>query len=589
MKHKNLIACVRDLMVAGLLRSTDDFSAEAVYLDVILVSGDALVDHPSFGTAMVARFLEGLGLRVGVIAQPDWRDPGSVRVLGRPRLFFGVSSGNLDSMLHHYTAARKKRRDDPYSPGGQAGLRPNRAVIVYAGLVRAAYRDVPLVIGGMEASLRRLAHYDYWEDRVRRSILVDARADVLIYGNAERALAGLVAALREGRLIADLALPGTVVIRDEPPRGDCLALPSYEEAAADGRVFAVMTRDMLRELASPRPRTMVQAHAGRKLWHLPPAQPLGTPELDALYALPFTRRPHPMYGEKRIPALETVRHSITTHRGCFGGCSFCALAIHQGLIVASRSEDSIVREASALASSPDFGGTITDVGGPSANMYGASCAREPGGRGCSRPSCLYPSICPHLRADAGASLRLWSRLRRLPGVRHVFVASGIRFDLANRSPDYIRELVGHHTGGHLKVAPEHVSDAVLRLMRKPPGSVFLRFLSWFEKFRTPRDYLVPYMMSSHPGCTDRHMTEAAAFLRERRLAVEQVQDFIPIPGTASAAMYHSGLDPETLDPVFVEKSDAGKLRQRHALDRRATVVVREDERGKGRGSGPKKR
>ncbi len=567
MKPTELIARTSDLVAAGLLSGPEAFSAEACYLDVILVSGDAIVDHPSFGTAMVARYLGSLGLLVGVIAQPDWRDPGSVRILGRPRLFFGVSSGNLDSMLHHYTAARKKRSDDPYSPGGRAGLRPNRAVIVYAGLVRAAYRDVPLVIGGMEASLRRIAHYDYWEDRVRRSILVDARADVLVYGNAERALAGLVAALRGGASLTEPYLAGTVVVRDRLPADEFLLLPSYEEVSSDPRAFAVMTRDLLAELAAPSPRTMVQPHQGRFLWHLQPAAPLTTGELDALYRLPFTRRVHSMYGQERVPALETVRHSITTHRGCFGGCSFCALALHQGLIVTSRSAESIVDEARRLSEAADFAGTITDVGGPSANMYGASCARAPGGRGCARASCLYPRVCPQLRADAGPSIGLWSLLRRLPRVRHVFVASGIRFDLANLHPEYIRELVLHHTGGHLKVAPEHVSDSVLRRMRKPPRREFERFLEWFTQFRPPKVYLVPYMMSSHPGCTDRDMTAAADFLREHRLAVEQVQDFIPIPGTLAAAMYHSGLDPETLEPVFVEKSDGGKLRQRHALDR----------------------
>ena len=589
MKPTELIARTSDLVAAGMLSGPRDFSADATYLDVILVSGDALVDHPSFGTAMVARFLESLGLLVGVIAQPDWRDPGSVRILGRPRLFFGVSSGNLDSMLHHYTAARKKRSDDPYSPGGRAGLRPNRAVIVYAGLVRAAYRDVPLVIGGMEASLRRVAHYDYWEDRVRRSILMDARADVLVYGNAERALAGLVASLRAGVPLADLELAGTVVVRDRPPADGFLTLPSYEEVSTDPRTFAIMTRDLLAELAAPSPRTMVQPHGGRFLWHLPPAAPLKTSELDALYRLPFTRRAHSMYGQDRVPALETVRHSITTHRGCFGGCSFCALALHQGLIVTSRSAESIVEEAARMSEAQDFGGTITDVGGPSANMYGACCQRAPGGRGCSRASCLHPRICPHLRADAGPSLGLWSSLRGLPRVRHVFVASGIRFDLANGSPEYIRELVLHHTGGHLKVAPEHVSDSVLRKMRKPPRREFERFLEWFARFRPPKVYLVPYMMSSHPGCTDHDMTAAAAFLREHRLAVDQVQDFIPIPGTLSAAMYHSGLDPETLEPVFVEKSDGGKLRQRHALDRQGQVAVGYGKRKSRGSSGPKSR
>ncbi|PKN24158.1 MAG: YgiQ family radical SAM protein [Deltaproteobacteria bacterium HGW-Deltaproteobacteria-22] len=588
MKFESLIAQTNDLVDSGLIPDLRSFSSEGEYLDVILISGDALVDHPSFGTAMVARYLESLGLRVGVIAQPDWRDPGAVKILGRPRLYFGVSSGNLDSMLHHYTAARKKRHDDPYSPGGVAGLRPNRAVIVYSGLVRAAYRDVPLVIGGMEASLRRLAHYDYWDDRIRRGIILDARADVLVYGNAERALAAITTALRQGRDLDGLEVAGTVVVRAQPPAGEHLKLPSFEDVESDPRAFAVMTRDVHREIASPNPRTMVQLHGGRFLWHLPPAAPLGTAELDALYRLPFTRRAHPMYRDQRIPALDTVRHSITTHRGCFGGCTFCALAVHQGLVITSRSPESITLEAEEMSRARDFGGTITDVGGPSANMYGASCGRNPGGRGCMRASCLVPRICPDLQAGAGASIRLWSELMRLPHVKHVFVASGVRFDLANRDPEYIRLLVQNHTGGHLKVAPEHISDEVLGLMRKPAHREFERFLSWFEKFRPPKVYLVPYMMSSHPGCTDRDMAAAAGYLQDRKLAVDQVQDFIPIPGTVAAAMYHSGLDPERLTPVFVEKTDAGKLRQRHALDRKGPLNVGGVKKWAGR-SGQKKR
>ncbi len=333
---------------------------------------------------------------------------------------------------------------------------------------------------------------------------------------------------------------------------------------------------------------MVQRHAGRFLFHLPPAAPLSTDELDGLYLLPYTRRAHPMYGDERIPALETVRHSITTHRGCFGGCAFCALTLHQGLVISSRSQQSILREAGEMAEARDFGGTITDVGGPSANMYAATCGLNPGGRGCARPSCLFPKICPHLIAPAQSSILLWAELLRLPRVKHVFVASGVRYDLANRDPEYIRLLLQRHTGGHLKVAPEHIADGVLRLMRKPGLREFERFLTWFEKFRPPKVYLVPYMMSSHPGCSDRDMAAAAEFLRDRRLAVEQAQDFIPLPGTIAAAMYHSGCDPETLAPVFVEKTDAGRLRQRHALDRKSPVedVVMKKRTGR---SHPKRR
>ncbi len=567
MKHRHLIACTDDLVRAGHLASRAGFSPNETYLDVILVSGDALVDHPSFGTAMIARFLESLGCTVGVIPQPDWTSPDSVRILGRPGLFFGVSSGNLDSMLHHYTAAKKKRSDDPYSPDGKAGCRPNRAVIVYSGLIRAAYGQVPLIIGGMEASLRRLAHYDYWEDRVRRSILLDARADILVYGNAEKALEKIVRIAREGVALRNATpVQGTVVVRTDVPPGDFLALPSCEDVSRSPAVFGEFTRLFSMELAKPGPRTMVQKHQERYIWHLPPADFLSTPELDALYAMPFTRKVHPVHGGRRVPALETVQHSITTHRGCYGGCAFCALAVHQGLVIRSRSEKSILEEVRNMVSAPGFTGTITDVGGPSANMYGTFCGKAPDGRGCSRMSCLHPDICPHLKASAVPSLRLWERIQSIPGVRHLFVASGIRFDLALRSVDYIRKLVQEHTGGHLKVAPEHVSDGVLALMRKPPVRVFLRFLELFRKFRSDKSFLIPYMMSSHPGCTMADMKKAREFLIQNGIPVEQVQDFIPLPGTWAAAMYHAGMDPDSGKPVFVEKSAAGKLRQRHALD-----------------------
>lgn len=550
---------------AGLLPDAQMIHENTTVLDVILISGDALVDHPSFGTALVARFLESLGLLVGVIAQPNWRDPRSVARLGRARLFFGISSGNLDSMLHHYTAARKKRRDDPYSPGGRTGLRPNRAVIVYANLVRAIWRDVPLVLGGMEASLRRLAHYDYWEDAVRRSILVDAKADCLVYGNAERALTEIVQALRKGHTLSEIHCRGTVVIRSDCPDTPFVELPSFETVACDPMQFARMTYHALREIHSPSPRILVQAHGNRYVWHMPPAVPLSSKELDALYNLPFTRRAHPMYGDERIPALDTVQHSLVTHRGCFGGCAFCALSYHQGSVIQSRSAESIIAEANRFARDPSFGGTITDVGGPSANMYGAYCGKNPKGRGCARFSCLWPRICPHLHADPNASIALWRQLKRVRGVHHVFVASGIRMDLANRSPEYIRELVQNHTGGHLKVAPEHISDDVLRRMHKPPLREFLTFLRWFEMYRPRGIYLVPYLMSSHPSCTKQHMQQVNDFLHHRRIAVEQVQDFIPIPGTLASAMYHAGVDPETMEPLFVEKSDRGKLRQRQLL------------------------
>lgn len=538
--------------------------------DIILVSGDAYVDHPSFGIAIIARVLEAEGFRVGIIAQPDWRSREGFMTLGRPRLCFGVSSGNIDSMLHHYTANRKLRRDDPYAPGGKHGLRPNRAVIVYCNRLRQAFPGVPLVIGGIEASLRRLAHYDYWDDAVRRSILFDSRADILVHGMGERPMVEIARRLAEGERIGEIReVPGTAVSisgrewEEKKASAEFRELPSYDEVSRDRTAFALAQR-LYDVECRPGGRRVVQRHGDRYLMVNPPAEPLTTAEMDRIYGLPFTRRPHPLYREP-VPALETVKWSIVSHRGCYGGCSFCTLYYHQGPAIQSRSLNSIVAEAKRLAADPGFKGTITDIGGPTANMYGTGC-RQPGKRrNCLRPSCLYPTPCRLLDVDQSASLRVWRAVLKIPEVKRIYVASGVRHDLALRDERYLAQLVREHTGGHLKVAPEHCVAGVLRLMRKPGVEVFLKFLSRFRALSDRKQYLVPYLISSHPGTTYDDMLELRDFLRKHRLRVEQVQDFIPLPLTDSAAMYYTGQEPRSGEPVFVEKTVRGKLRQRYSI------------------------
>jgi len=538
--------------------------------DIILVSGDAYVDHPSFGTAVIARVLEAEGFRVGVIAQPDWRSAEDFKKLGRPRLFFGVSSGNIDSMLHHYTANRKLRHDDPYSPGGRHGLRPNRAVIVYCNRLRQSWPEVPLVLGGIEASLRRLAHYDYWDDAVRRSLLFDSRADILVYGMGERPVVEIARRLAAGQKIQEIRnIPGTAVsvsVREwEGMRAgaEYLELPSYEQVSQDRAAFNTAQR--LYDLeCRPRRRRVVQRHGDRFLIVNPPAEPLTISEMDRIYSLPFSRKAHPLYREP-IPALETVRWSIVSHRGCYGGCSFCSLYYHQGPAIQSRSLRSIVAEAKSLSRDPEFRGTITDIGGPTANMYGTGCRRGAGEGRCPRPSCLIPTPCRLLNTDQSSSLRVWQAVLKLPGVKRVYVASGVRHDLALLDERYLTELVQKHTGGHLKVAPEHCVERVLNLMRKPGAEVFLRFLDKFRELSRKEQYLIPYLISSHPGTTYEDMLRLRDFLRRHRLRVEQVQDFIPLPLTDSAAMYYTGRDPIRGGEVFVERSARGKLRQRYSI------------------------
>jgi len=552
-----------ELVARGHLVDIARFDADASYLDVVIVTGDAYVDHPSFGAAVIGRVLEAAGFSVGIISQPEIGDPSSVRVLGRPRLFFGITSGTIDSMLHHYTAARRVRNDDPYTPGGKAGRRPDRAVIAYTSLVRSAYKGARVVLGGMEASMRRAAHYDYWSDSVRRSILVDAKADVLLYGMAEGSVRALATALRDtGEIPGDLA--GAVLFAGGPQEPDGLRLPSFEEVRADPVAFNRALVTVWEQAVPGRGRPLYQDQGGRTVRINPPAPPLAPGQLDDVYALPFTRRPHPAHGAP-VPALETVRWSVVTHRGCYGGCRFCSIALHQGHEIVSRSAGAILDEVRILAADPAFGGTITDLGGPSANMYGTFCKVGGRARGCRRESCLVPEICPSLVTDQGPTLRLWDAVTAIPRVKHCFVASGVRYDLALLDDTYLRRLVQERTGGHLKVAPEHVSAPVTEAMHKPPKAVFLKFLRRFAAVRRKGQYLVPYMISSHPGCDLGHMAELERFMGEHELKLEQAQDFIPLPMTFSGAMYFTGLNPLTGAPVFVERSREGKLRQRSLL------------------------
>lgn len=534
-------------------------------LDVLLVTGDAYVDHPAFGTALIGRLLVSEGYRVGIVAQPGWNTTSALTVMGRPRLFVGVSSGALDSMLAHYTAFRKKRSDDAYTPGGRAGARPNRATIAYTSLVRNAFPGVPVVLGGIEASLRRATHYDFWSDSLRRSILLDSKADLLVYGMGERAVLEIAKRLRVGE--TDLhGISGTAWAAkgsDSWTDESMVRLPSHEDIVDDPKRLMEATLSMERQVQSGN-TWAVQRSGTREVVIAPPAPPLTPQELDAIYALPFTRRPHPSYAEP-IPAVEMIQFSVTSHRGCGGGCSFCSLAQHQGRRIVSRSRASILSEVEGIVGHQDWKGSLTDVGGPSANMWGARCTSNP--TTCRRSSCLYPSVCRHFRDEQAALAELLDAISRLPGVRHVRVASGIRHDLAVRSPEYVRALTGRFTGGQLKLAPEHCCGAVLRLMRKADFARFTEFLTVFEResHRAGKEqYVIPYLMSAFPGCTDAEMRELAKWLKSRGWKPQQVQCFIPTPGTVATAMYCAGIDPVG-NRIHVARSDADRLRQHRIL------------------------
>jgi len=592
--------------------------------DVIIVTGDAYVDHPSFGMALIGRVLEAQGFRVGIIAQPDWRSAAPFAALGRPNLFFGITSGNMDSMVNRYTADRRLRSDDAYTPGGVGGRRPDRSVIVYAQRAREAFRDVPIVIGGIEASLRRIAHFDYWSEKVRRSVLLDAKADLLVYGNGERQICELAHRLAGGESIRDIEdVRGTVFLRRTPadwiqidsthldapgplnPTVDPYAMaasapgeaapppcagspasgtervvrfvrrvknadrersvirmPSFESVAEDPVLYAHASRILHLESNPGNARALVQRHGDLDVWLNPPPIPLTTQEMDWVYERPYRRAPHPRYGKANIPAYKMIRFSVAIQRGCFGGCTFCSITEHEGRIIQSRSEDSVLREIETVRDSvPGFTGVISDLGGPTANMYRLACKSRKIESACRRPSCIYPGICPNLNTDHAPLIRLYRRARALAGVKKVLIASGVRYDLAIESPEYVKELAQHHTGGYLKVAPEALAEGPLSKMMKPGVGAYDRFKELFDRYSREagkEQYLIPYFIAAHPGTSDEDMLELALWLKKNDLRADQVQAFLPGPMATATAMYHSGKNPlrritRTSEEVLVPK------------------------------------
>jgi uncharacterized radical SAM protein YgiQ len=577
--------------------------------DVIIVTGDAYVDHPSFGMAIIGRVLEAQGFRVGIIAQPDWHSAEAFAALGPPNLFFGITAGNMDSMVNRYTADRRLRSDDAYTPGGNGGGRPDRSVIVYAQRAREAFRDVPIVIGGIEASLRRIAHFDYWSEKVRRSVLLDAKADLLMYGNAERQICELAHRLAAGEAIDEITdlrgtafarrsvppewieidsthldAPGPVSVppdpyamsnatgagaapscatggaaaaakvvrfvrrvKNEDRERSVIRMPSYEAVAADPVLYAHASRILHLESNPGNARALVQRHGDTEVWLNPPPIPLTTPEMDWVYERAYARAPHPTYGQANIPAWKMIRFSVAIQRGCFGGCTFCSITEHEGRIIQSRSEDSVIREIEAVRDQvPGFTGVISDLGGPTANMYRLACKSRDIESACRRPSCVYPGICPNLNTDHDALIRLYRRARSLPGIKKVLIASGVRYDLAIESPQYVRELAQHHTGGYLKIAPEALAEGPLSKMMKPGVGAYDRFKELFDRYSKQagkEQYLIPYFIAAHPGTSDRDMLELALWLKRNGFRADQVQAFLPGPMATATAMYHSGKNP----------------------------------------------
>ena len=537
-------------------------------LDFIFVSGDAYIDHPSFGAAIITRLLESRGFTVGLIAQPDWHSAEAFQVLGKPKLAFLVSSGNIDSMVNHYAVSGARRDTDAYTERGEAGRRPDRATIVYANRCKQAYAGVPLIIGGIEASLRRFAHYDYWDDRVRHSILYDACADILVYGMGERAIIKIAEGLKAGKSVSELTdIPGTCVrVNSAESAKGAILLPSYTDVVKDKKKYCEAFSTQTKEQDAVRGKRLLQPHEKGLLLCNPPARPLSTAELDEVYALPFTRRPHPMI-TGHVPALDEVSFSITSARGCFGNCNFCALTFHQGRVVTGRSHASILDEAESLTHEPDFKGYIHDVGGPTANFRHPACEKQLRSGVCADRQCVGFTACRNLDTSEDDYVSLLRKLRELPNVKKVFVRSGVRYDYAmlDRDDTFLRELIEHHVSGQLKVAPEHVSDRVLKYMNKPPHAVYERFVQKYEAINKSlgmRQYLVPYLISSHPGSNIHDAIELAQYLKTTGHKPEQVQDFYPTPGTASTCMYHTGLDPATMQPVYVAKSREEKAMQR---------------------------
>ena len=600
--------------------------------DIILISGDAYVDHPSFGMALVGRLLEAQGFRVGIIAQPDWQNASAFKALGKPNLYFGVTAGNMDSMVNRYTADRKIRSDDAYTPDAAANKRPDRAVLVYSQRCREAYSDVPLVIGSIEASLRRIAHYDYWSDKVRRSILVDSKADILIYGNAERALVELSHRIAKGEKVADIQdVRGTAFLRKAIPEGwseiestkldrpgtidkpvdpyemkmgkadascatdeaktvlpegtkaieivrkpkadrskQVVRLPAYEEVASDPVLYAHASRVLHLEANPGNARALVQKHGDREVWLNPPPIPLTTKEMDYVFDMHYARAPHPSYKQAKIPAWEMIRFSVNIMRGCFGGCTFCSITEHEGRIIQSRSEESILKEVEEIRDKVDgFTGVISDLGGPTANMYRIACKSESIEKNCRKLSCVYPGICENLNTDHSALIQLYRKARAIKGVKKILIGSGLRYDLAVKSPEYVKELVQHHVGGYLKIAPEHSEENVLSKMMKPGMGAYDEFKVMFEKFSAEagkKQYLIPYFIAAHPGSTDEDMLNLALWLKKYDFKLDQVQTFTPTPMAMATAMYHSGKNPlrkVTADSDNVPIPKAGNVRKLH--------------------------
>jgi uncharacterized radical SAM protein YgiQ len=578
--------------------------------DIIIVSGDAYVDHPSFGMAIIGRVLESQGYRVGIIAQPDWQGTADFEVLGAPRLFFGVTAGNMDSMVNRYTADRRVRSDDAYTPGGAGGKRPDRSVIVYSQRLRQAFKQVPIVIGGIEASLRRIAHFDYWSEQVRRSVLVDAKADLLVFGNAERQIGEIARRLDAGESIDSIDdLRGTAFVRKQTPSGwieidstdidtpgalappvnpyaderervaagqpaaaasrpaepavsvvrfhrqvpnasrefSVIRLPSFEQVSKDAVLYAHASRILHLESNPGNARALVQGHGDQQVWLNPPPIPLTSADMDAVYELPYARRPHPSYGDAHIPAYHMIRFSIAIQRGCFGGCTFCSITEHEGRIIQSRSEESVLREIETIRDKvPGFTGVISDLGGPTANMYRLHCKSPQIESACRRPSCVYPGVCPNLNTDHAPLIRLYRKARALKGIKKILIASGVRYDLAIESPEYVKELATHHTGGYLKIAPEAIGEGPLSKMMKPGVGTYYKFKELFDRYSREagkEQYLIPYFIAAHPGTRDEDMLELAMWLKKNGFRADQVQAFLPSPMATATAMYHSGKNP----------------------------------------------
>ena len=545
--------------------------------DFVYVSGDAYVDHPSFGPAIISRLLEARGYKVGIIAQPDWKDPESIQILGKPRLGFLVSAGNMDSMVNHYSVSKKRRQQDSYTPGGVMGKRPDYATVVYCNLIRSVYKDAAIIIGGIEASLRRLAHYDYWSNKLKRSILLDSQADLISYGMGEHSIVEIADALNSGIDIKDITfIDGTVFkTRNLDIVYDYKMLPDYQELKDDKRVYA---KSFFVQYSNTDPvlgKRLVEPYYGKEfVVQNPPAKPLTQEEMDEVYALPYMRNYHPCYeADGGIPAIREIKFSLISNRGCFGACSFCALTFHQGRIIQARSHESLVEEAKLLTEEPDFKGYIHDVGGPTANFRFPACEKQLTKGACPNRQCLFPEPCKNIRADHSDYISLLRKLRAIPKVKKVFIRSGIRFDyvLADKNRAFLRELCEYHVSGQLKVAPEHVADAVLKRMGKPQNSVYMQFVREYKEMNKKigkEQYLVPYLMSSHPGSTLKEAVELAEYLRDLGYMPEQVQDFYPTPSTLSTCMYYTGLDPRTMEEVYTPHNPHEKAMQRALIQYR---------------------